>query len=143
VGIFHYRFDSSSELVSVPFSSPKEIYKVQMRVVEQIPAAYPIDRRYIAYFITVDDGDTWYQINPLDQPVITDDNGQVIPRTLTFNPEIGGVADELNKFVETTEPVTSIRYRAIFRAAADIPDSDRYTPVLKQVRLLMFPRGGL
>lgn len=143
IGIFNYRFAAASELVSIPFSSPKPIYKVQMRVVEQIPAIYPIDRRYIIYYVSVDDGGNWYRINPIDHPVVTDETGQVVPRTITFNPEIGGAADELTKFVETDEPVFSIRYRLVITAAEGIPDSDRYTPVVKQVKLLIYPRNGL
>lgn len=143
IGIFHYRFGNIAELVSVPFSSPKEIYKVQMRVVEQIPAAYPIDETYILYYISVDDGETWHQINPLDHPVMTADDGQVVPRTITFNPEIGGIADELNKYVETADPVYAVRYRAVLRGAEGIIDADRYTPVLKRVRVMMYPKGGL
>lgn len=143
IGIYHYRFGAVAEIVSVPFSSPKEIYKVQLRVVEQIPAAYPIDITYILYYVSADDGETWHQINPIDHPVITADDGQVVPRTITFNPEIGGVADELNKYVETRDPVYALRYRAILRGATDIPDADRYTPVLKRVRLMMYPKGGL
>ncbi len=143
VGIFNYRFAEVSEFVSKPFRSPKELAKVSLRVVEQIPGAYPLGPRYIEYYITPDDGKTWHQINPLDHPTITGSDGLVIPRIITFNAEIGGDGGELQKFVETDEPVKAIRLRVVTRGSQDVESPDRHTPVLKRYRLLMYPRGGL
>lgn len=143
IGIFFYRFADSSEFVSVPFRSPKEIAKVQLRVIEQIPAIFKADQRYIEYYISPDNGNNWYQINPLDHPTITAPDGQIVPRTLTFNAEVGGVDDDLQKFVETDAPVFSVRYRVVLRTDSTVEDPDRYSPVLKKLSLMMYPKGGL
>jgi hypothetical protein len=143
IGVFHYRFAPISERVWKPFLSPKPIAKVQLRVVEQIPAAYPIDSTYIHYFISHNNGETWHRINPLDHPTAVEDGGQIVPRTITYNAEIGGVANELNKFVESPEPILSVRLRVVMFSAEDIPDADRYSPILKKVKVLMYPKGGL
>jgi hypothetical protein len=142
IGVFNYRFDTVSEFVSVKYSTPKEISKVSLRVVEQTPAAYPIGQRYIEYYVTPDDGKTWHQINPLDHPTLVVE-GQVVPRIITFNPEIGGDSGELQKYVTTDKPVAAVRLRVVFRGAQDIEQADRYTPVLKRYRLLLFPLHGL
>lgn len=142
IGVYNYRFDPVSEFVSVRYSAPKEIAKVSLRVVEQVPAAYPLGQRYIEYYITHDDGKTWHRINPLDHPSLVID-GETVPRILTFNPEIGGDSGEIQKFVETDQPVSGVRLRVVIRAASGIEQSDRYTPVLKRYRLLIYPKNGL
>lgn len=143
IGIYNYKFTTVSELVTVPFKSPKEIYKVELRVVEQIPSVYPIDKRYVEYYISADDGNEWHRINPLDSPTITSPDGMIVPRTITFNPEIGSVANDLVKYVETDKPVTSLRLRMVLRSAEDLQNADQHTPFVKTYRMLMYPKGGL
>ena len=143
IGVFNYTFVPESMLVSKVFTTPKEIFKVEMRVVEQIPVAYAIDKRYIEYYISPDNGETWHRINPIDHPTLISDDGQFVPRIITFNPEIGGEAGELEKYVETDAPVFALRYMVVLRNDPDVSNPDRHTPVLKQIRLLMYTRGGL
>jgi hypothetical protein len=143
IGAFNYTFTPTSALVSKAFTAPKPIYKCQIRVVEQIPVAYAIDKRYIEYFVSPDNGETWHQINPLDHPTIVGPDGQVVPRTITFNAEVGGEAAELEKYVETNGEVRSLRYMVMMRNDPEVSNPERHTPVLKQVRLLMYTRGGL
>jgi hypothetical protein len=143
VGVFHYRFAEVSEFVTVAFKSPKPIYKVELRVVEQIPSSYPIDKRYIDYYVSADNGKTWHQINPLDMPTITSDDGSIVPRTITFNPEIGAVANDLVKYIQTEQPVMALRLRGVIRQSQDVPDPDQSSPFVKKYKLLMYPRGGL
>jgi hypothetical protein len=143
VGIFRYRFERVSEFVTVPFRSPRPIFKAELRVVEQIPSIYPIDKRYVAYYLSCDNGNVWVRINPLDHPTITADDGLIVPRTVTFNPEIGAVANDLVKYVQTDQPVTSLRLRVVLFGADDVSEADQNTPVLKSYKLLMYPKGGL
>lgn len=142
IGVYNYRFDSVSELVSVRYSAPKEISKVSLRVVERVPASFPVGQRYIEYYVTYDEGKTWLRINPLDHPTLVVD-GQVVPRIITFNPEIGGDSGELQKFVQTTEPVTGVRLRIVLRSAEDLEQADRHTPTVERYRLLIYPKNGL
>lgn len=143
IGIFFYEFTEVSEFVSVPFKSPKEIAKVELRVVEQIPTIFKPDRRYIEYYVSPDNGKTWHRINPLDHPTITADDGQIVPRIITFNTEVGGLDSDLQKFVTTEEPVYELRYRVVMRTDTSVQDPQRYSPVLKKVSMLMYPKGGL
>lgn len=143
LGVFSYRFAPVAEIVSKPFRFPKEIQKVQLVVVEQIPAIYPVGPRYITYQVSCDNGQNWYRINPLDHPDLIDEQGLTVPRTLTFNAEVAGEGSNLQKFIETDHPVTELRFRAILLGAENIEQADRYTPVLKRYRLKCYPRGGL
>lgn len=143
IGVFNYRFGTVSEIVTVPFKSPKEIYKVELRVVEQIPSVYPIDKRYVEYYVTANDGDEWHRINPLDMPTITGEDGMIVPRTITFNPEIGSVANDLVKYVQTEKPVRALRLRMVLKASVDVPDADQHSPFIKTYKMFMYPKGGL
>lgn len=141
IGAFYYKFEPQSELVSIEYGSPKPIAKVQLRVVEKIPLAFPVGGRYILYYVGYD-GKTWHQINPLDHPTMVDANGVVVPKTLTFNSDVGGVAKESDKFIETPEPVHKVRLRAVF-LSADIDGAEDHSPTLKSYRMLIRPHGGL
>lgn len=143
IAMFKYQYAPSSEIVSRPFVSPKEIMKVQLRVDEFIPSVLPDTRRWIQYYITIDDGDTWIQMNPLDQPTLFDANGNVVPQTLTFNLDDAGPQGENAQPVLTEQSVKRIRFRAVFNTDSTLVDGDKYTPILKSYRLLILPRGGL
>jgi hypothetical protein len=143
VGAFNYDFASTSEFVSIRYYCPKPVNKVSLRVVEQIPAQFPVGPRYIDYYVSADDGKTWLQINPLDQPTLVGEDGLIVPRTITFNPEIGGDPQPTNKFVETEQPVLFLRLRAVFKNSPEVSEPSKHTPVLKRYRLLMYPKGGL
>jgi len=143
-GAFSYHYAPSSELVSVQAFSPLPLSKVSLRVVEEIPAIYPVGRRWIRYYVTHDNGDTWHEINPLDFPDYVDETGLIVPKILTFNADVGGPGEDNNKFVETANPVQSLRFKAVFfQAQEGLDDPDRYSPILKEYRLLMYPIGGL
>jgi hypothetical protein len=143
VGIFNYTFAQTSELVSIPYHSPKPISKVSLRVVEQIPAGYPIGPRYIEYYVSADDGRNWLRINPLDHPTLVDEQGQTVPRTITFNPDIGGDPRPSTKFVETEKPVMNVRVRIVLRGSSEIDNPQSYTPFCSRYRVLIYPVGGL
>jgi hypothetical protein len=142
IGVFNYSFSNQSELISKSFSSAKEIIKVQLQVDEQIPNVFPLDRRFIEYYITVDDGKNWHRINPLDHPTLYLD-GQITPRTINFNIDLGGPLGDDTKNLITNEPVRSVRFRAVLFTDQGVDNASHYTPVLKKYRLKLYPRGGL
>lgn len=141
IGVFNYQFASVSELVTRPWKSPKPIYKVQLETVEQIPSIYPVGPEYIEYYVS-HNGNEWHRLIPLSHPTKVDSEGNILPKTLTFNPDVGGEAPELVKFVTTDEPVLQVRLRIILKAAA-VDNADRYSPILKSYRLKIYPLGGL
>lgn len=144
IGVFFYTFANTSELVSTEWKSPKPIYKVQLKVVESIPTMFPPGRQYIEYYVSPDRGGSWYRMNPLDHPTIVGDDGIVVPKTITFNPDFGGQPGEGTKYVGTENPVSSIKFRAVLRApSSGVDNPERFTPMLKSYRLYMYPIGGL
>lgn len=144
IGALNYKYANTSEFVSVHAISPLPLSKISLRVVEQIPRVYPIGKRWIRYFITHNDGEEWHEINPLDFPETIGEDGNVVPKVLTFNADIGGPADEGNKYVDAGSPVKSVRLKAVFYQATEgIDEPNRYSPVLKEYRLLLYPAGGL
>lgn len=143
IGAFSYRYAPSSELVSVLFTSPKEIIKAQLRVDQIIPEELAPDQQWIKYYISSDEGQTWLQINPLDHPTAFGDNGSITPYTYTFNLEKEGPQAEGTSTIRTPVPVRSLRFKAVFFADSTLRDGDRITPVLKSYRVFMFPKGGL
>lgn len=144
IGALNYKYANTSEFVSVKASSPLPLSKISLRVVEEIPRVYPVGSRWIRYFITHNDGETWNEINPLDFPETIGEDGNVVPKVLTFNADVGGPAEEGNKYVDAGGPVKSVRLKAVFYQAAEgIDEPSRYSPVLKEYRLLLYPAGGL
>ena len=133
-----YTFAGSSELVSKKFTSPKEILKVQLRTDEFVPQALDPERRWIRYYVSVDDGRTWLDMNPLDRPTLFDDNGEIVPYTYTFNLEAEGPQAEVVRAIRTAEPARTLRFRAVLES-----DSEVLTPVLKSYRVLITPKGSL
>ena len=143
IGAFSYRYAPSSEIVSVPFTSPKEIIKAQVRVDQTIPEELAPDQQWIKYYISSDEGQTWLQINPLDHPTAFGDDGSITPYTYSFNLEKEGPQADGTSSIRTPEPVRSIRFKAVLFTDTSLRDGDRITPVLKSYRVFMFPKGGL
>jgi hypothetical protein len=143
IGAFSYTFTETSELVSKNYTSPKEVLKVQVRVDEMIPAALSADRRWIEYYVSIDDGQEWLRINPLDHPTLFGDDGRIVPYTYTFNLEVDGPQGERTRVVTTLEPIRQVRFKAILKGDQEVADGDKITPVLKSYRVLITPRGSL
>jgi hypothetical protein len=143
IGIYSYRYAETSEFVSIPYVSPTTISKVSLKVDELIPTTFPNSQRWIQYFVTGDNGKTWYQINPLDKPsLFSGDNSKPVPRILNFNPDFSKEDDDENKYIRTTQPVTSVRLRVVFiRPGGN--DNSLLSPILKSYRLMIYPNGGL
>lgn len=142
IQVFNFKFAPSSEIVSKQFVGPKEIIKIQLQVEEQIPDIFSLTKRWIEYYVSVDNGKNWIQINPLNNPTLYH-NGNIVPHTLNFNIDIGGpTADGIKNFI-TKAPIKGVRFRAVFLTDPEIEDGDKYTPVLKKYRLKLYPRGGL
>lgn len=143
IGIYAFEYDESSEIISVPYRSPTEIQKVTLKVDELIPRGYPNTTQWIQYFITPNNGENWYRINPLDLPsTFSPDQGRPVPRILHFNPDFSIEDDEDNKYIKVGKPVTDVRFKAVLLR----PSGDQFTrtsPILKGYRLLIYPKGGL
>jgi hypothetical protein len=143
IGIYSFEYEESSEIVSIPFRSPKPISKVSLRVDELVPSSYPTNIRWIQYFVSPDNGNTWHRINPLDTPSsFNESSGIPIPRIINFNPDFSTEDDDQNKYIKTNTPVIDIRFKAVLiRPSGE--DFLNTSPILKGYRLLIYPKEGL
>lgn len=147
VTVAQFTYAKNSEIVSVPFRSPKEITKVVCRASQFIPSIFP-PGNYIEYYIKANqEGSNWIRINPLDFATVFDDSGRIIPRVINFNTEAPLQSRLEESFVITEKPVTEVLFKAILGRPESLENTtvsaDGYSPILKSYRLLMTPRDGL
>lgn len=144
--VAQFRYEKVSEVVSKPWTTPKEISSVSLIVDEVIPEQFPPGPPYIKYFVRPElKNQDWLQINPLGGRTVYDDNGQVVPRIIHFNSEKPVTARLEDAYISTPEPVKQIRFRAVLTRpdSIDGEDASGYTPILKSYRMLLTQRGGL
>jgi hypothetical protein len=143
LSVFNYKFSPTSELVSKRFSTPKEIIKAQLEVVEEIPAEFSPERRYIEYYISFNDGD-WHRINPTGHPTLYSNEGNVVPEILTVNFETSGPGGSTTIKAITTElPAKQVRLKAVMKNDPSLANPEYYTPVLKKYRVKLVPKTSL
>ena len=143
LSVFNYKFSPTSELVSKSFSTPKEIIKAQLEVVEEIPAEFSPERRYIEYYISFNDGD-WHRINPTGHPTLYSNEGNVVPEILTVNFETSGPGGSTTiKAITTEMPAKQVRLKAVMKNDPSLANPEYYTPVLKKYRVKLVPKTSL
>ncbi len=143
LSIFSYKFSSTSEFVSKKFTSPKEIIKAQLEVIEEIPADFDPSQRYIEYYLSFDD-ENWHRINPTGSPTLYMDDGQIAPEVLNINFDVAGSGpNQTVRSISTESPATSVRLKVVMKTDTSLPNSEMYTPVLKKYRVKLFPRTSL
>ncbi|RMG74284.1 MAG: hypothetical protein D6710_01840 [Nitrospirae bacterium] len=135
-----YKFAEQSELISVPFVSPKEIVKVNVVVDEYIPPQFDLSQRWIKYFIKVEGSNNWIRINPMNSPTIFDESGAIVPKIINFNLPKPTTAQLEDKYQFTDDPVKKLRFRAVLTRPVG-GDNESITPMLKSYRLIMVPRS--
>lgn len=135
-----YVFATSSEFVSVPFLSPKEIIKVNLLVDEFIPPIFDTNLTWIKYYVKPEGSDAWVEINPTNSPTRFNSDGDIIPKIVNFNiPKPTSVASE-TKYNYTSEPINKMRFKAVFSRPTG-GDNDSNTPLLRSYKLVMTPRA--
>lgn len=145
--IAQFTYEQVSELVSIPWSSPKEISKVTLSVSEFIPKVFP-PGVYIEYYIRPNIKDfPWARINPIGSPSVFNEDGSIVPRIINFNVERPISSRLEDSYITTEEPVKEIIFRALLKRPDELvgttASSDGYSPILKSYRLLMVPKNGL
>lgn len=142
IGLHSFRFAEASSKVSVPIHSPKPIWKVVLKTVEDIPPIYDPQKAWIIYEVTFDGGRIWHRINPLDKPTRFADDGTVVPRVVTVNAEMPSADPETRNVVMPGE-VHDVRLRYTLFADRNADPNGSSSPVLKNVKLMVHARGGL
>jgi hypothetical protein len=146
IGLWQYRFDEASELVSVPFTAPLPIRSISLEVDEVIPTQFNRDRgieSWIDYFVGVGDSEEWLPLAPLTSRVVRTLEGNRIPSVIHVNSGIP--ASERapgDGYVDLDRDVTTVRFRAVLHRPTDIEEAESFTPSLKSYRLLLTTRGG-
>lgn len=147
LSIDQFSYEQVSEIISIPWASPKEIIKVSLVADQYIPSIFP-PGNYITYYIkaNIENAD-WIQINPLGSPSVFKEDGSIVPRIINFNTEkpLSSRLEEV--YFNTSEIVKEIVFRAVLSRPETIEgqnfDPAGYSPILKSYRLLMSPRNGL
>jgi len=124
---FQNLYEKTSEIVSTPYYSPVDIEKIVLRVDDNTPSGTDI-----LYYISPDDGKSWYEINPLDKPSRYSTTGFAVPKTISFN--IPGSPGNEAKYVTTETTVKKILFKAVFSSENNID-----SPVLRSYRILIYP----
>lgn len=141
IGIFQYVYAPQSEIVSIPFRSPKPISTVSLEVDDAVPEELLGPARAIEYYFSVDDGTTWNRIAPLNSSPRRE-AGVFIPQIYHVNsPVLPERRDQNVGYVDIVgQRATQVRFRALLKG-----DSSRtgITPVLKAYRLLLGTEGGM
>jgi hypothetical protein len=131
VDLSTYQFEATSQYISVPFQTDAPIKGITLDVTEIIPSQFAQSQLqsppWIRYFISIDNGKNWNEIVPRGRQGITQYiiNAN-IPKEGRF-PNVG--------YIDTLDPVNSVRLRIDLMRPTDIPDHAFYTPVVKEYKL--------
>lgn len=150
INLYSYKFAASSEIASKPYMSPAPIAKLALQVEEQIPKIFYSDgtgteNDWIKYYVSLDNGTSWIRISPTHhKTTMSEDGKNAVPEILNINSDIPA-AERTNPlaYVDTGEPVYSVRFKAVLLRPTNIADAESYTPVLSQYSLQIYPAGGL
>ncbi|MGV7000380.1 hypothetical protein ACWA2C_16965 [Priestia megaterium] len=122
IEIFSSEYATEGELVTTPFYFEKPMDKISLDVSENIPTAFTTNEslkyEWLSYFVSVDDGATWYPITPIKQQVISDDQPPKIytVRTVESSDQI---LDTKAAYIESEYPVYSLRMKIVARRPED------------------------
>lgn len=140
VGAYSYKYSDKAEMVSREFQVPQGIWKMQLQVDEDIPADFDSSKRYVQYYVSIDNGGNWTQINPIDHPTIYS-NGVPVPKTLTVAENIAGPTPDEEGVMDLSD-ATSVKLKAVFMNEPALENADNYSPALRSYRLKIFPKAG-
>ena len=152
INIYSYKFAEVSEVVSKPYMSPKPIAKVVLTVDEQIPKVFytasgqeGTENDWIKYYISADNGASWYRIAPIHhRTIISEDGVNNVPEIININSDIDvNERDNPLAYIDTGTAIYSVRFKAVLSRPTTITDAESYTPVLSKYALQIYPHGGL
>jgi hypothetical protein len=134
-----YTFADTSEFVSTPFGSPKEIIKIYCVIDEYIPPKFDQSLDWIDYYIKAEGTDNWVRLNSFTAPTKFDETGEIVPKIINFNIPKPPNAPIEDKFQTTETPVKQVRFKAVIKRPINSADESS-TPLLKSYRLVLTPK---
>ena len=152
IGIYSYSFATTSELISKPYHSPKPISKVSITVDEYIPKMFytssgndGTENSWIKYYISVDNAVSWSRISPTNHTRTLSEGGVYdLPEVINVNSDISSdERDNPLSYIDTSESVFTVRFKAVFTRPENIVDSESYSPLLSSYAIKIYPHGGL
>lgn len=139
INIMSYQFAPKSEIVSKRYESKKPIKEVMLYVNEKIPEDFLGDlsksNDWIQYYISIDDVN-WHRITPAHQNPTTRD--EVPPKIYEFNATNINLEDSFQLYkgyLESEQPVTGIRFKAVLQRPTTITNAASFTPILEDYSL--------
>ena len=127
------------------------ISAVALDVTENIPAAFLTsafqgkEYNWIKYYVSFDNGTTWYQISPRSHGFeLSSDGANQVPQIINVNSSVVASA-KTNPlaYITTDGPAYTVVFRAILTRPTTIDNANSYSPTLSEYSLQIYPVGGL
>ncbi|MNQ56087.1 hypothetical protein D3C85_702000 [compost metagenome] len=129
MSISSYRFASSSIYISKPFETADAISQISLDSFTEIPKDFG-EGDWVKYEISIDDGKSWNAISPRG----TSKSGSKVAYLINSNTPIEGRFDTMG-YIDTMEPVKSVRLKMTLSRPLETTNADYYTPIVKEFKL--------
>jgi hypothetical protein len=127
IQIFSCEYAKTGEIVTEPYFFDKPLEKITLSVNEDIPMEFYQDDpaskyKWIKYFVSIDDGATWYPITPLERQDYSSGGEPEPPKIYTIQKVDKASQKAENKvgYIESEYPVYSIRLRILFERPDEV-----------------------
>lgn len=127
--IASYRFSIQSEYVSVAFETEDNITAIYLNADHVIPKEMG-NGNWIQYFISIDDGRNWKEIAPRGSTK----EGAKVQYLINQSIPQEGRFDNYG-YIDTMEPVKSVRLKIVLSRPTNIVDAEYYTPIIHDYKL--------
>lgn len=138
IGVSNIRLNSrnystQSEFLSKTFSTPI-IRTVSLEVEDFIPESFPTGD-WIKYYISIDEGSSWYRISPLNHSQkYFDGTNFVIPRVILVNSNDSAIIRDKNPsgtqaYIDTNTAILGVRVRSILAR----PDGEQFSMLSPEI----------
>lgn len=121
-----YEFYSSSVYISKPFESQKPIKEISFDSMEYIPS-YFIKSEWVKYYISIDDGKSWIQINRKSDLSVSTKKKIIINQNIPIE---GRFNDTI--YIDYSENVNKFRVKIELSRPTSTIDNIYYTPIIYQ-----------
>jgi hypothetical protein len=122
IEVYSCEYAPEGELVTNPFFFDKPLDKISLNVNENIPPLFTNNDAtkydWLKYFVSIDDGATWYPITPMSHEVISNDQPPKIYTVQTIESSEQKL-DDKHAYIESEYPVYSMRMKIVARRPED------------------------
>ena len=121
-------YDIKSDFVSKPWKSSSPIQRISLEVTDMIPNIFKESKEkneWIKYFISIDSGINWHQINPQNK------TPNDIPQAYVINSsQLLEDRNEKIGYLNSETDINNVLVRAELKRPKDIEQSETYTPII-------------